>query len=178
MAVVLMINLLSACSSVREAAEEKRAEFLERDGLAFEVRLTCDLGDAVSVYDMEIRPGEEYLLKVLSTGALQGLTATVSGDGLKLEYQDVMFACEQPEDMVYAPVMVLPAAWAALKDGVIVGAERIEEGTAVTLRRFEGEEEYLFTFVFGAESTPLRRVTCEKNGKMLAECEILRTLQA
>lgn len=172
---VLMISLLASCAPARESAEEKRNALLESD-FACEARLTCDLGDDVVSYTMEIHPGERTDLTLIEPEELKGLKASVEGEDLTLTYQDVLFACETPGDAVYPPVMLLPAAWAALKEGVLVESEMTEEGLLASFSRFEGEEEYIFTFLFGNEETPLKRITLEKNGRELASAVILRTL--
>lgn len=172
---VLMISLLTGCAASREAAEEKREAILAR-GFSCEARLTCDLGNTVTVYTMEAALGEQTHLRVIEPEALCGLGATVERKTLSLCYQDAVFACELPEDSVYSPVMVLPAAWAALCDGVVVKSEKTEEGLLAVFSRFEGEEEYLFAFLFGGEDTPIKRISLEKNGRELASVVILRTL--
>lgn len=176
MLTVLMISLLASCGYASEAAEERRNALLESGGYSCEAKLSCDLGDAAAEYTVRADLGEKTVITVIEPPALAGLTAEVTGRALELDYQDALFACELPEDSVYPPVLLMPAAWQALSDGVLVASEKTEEGVRASFSRFEKEEEYIFTFEFANGEAPIRRITLEKNGRQLAVVTILRTL--
>ena len=171
-----MISLLTSCEYASEAAEERRKALLEAGSYACEAGLVCDLGDSVAEYTVKATLGEKTRIEVIMPEELAGLSAEVNGRELELSYQDALFACELPEDSVYPPILLLPAAWQALEEGILVGSEKTEDGVLASFSRFEGEEEYVFTFEFLNGETPIRRITLEKNGRRLASVTILRTL--
>ena len=105
---------------------------------------------------------------------LEGLSAVVEGESLLLSYEGVIFAAEVPEGTENSPMLLLPEALAALRDGLLTESVRSGKRVYATYSRFWEEEETLFRFAFDRESGLAQSLSVIREGKEIASAEFIR----
>ncbi len=117
----LMISLLLVGCGSRTGALEKeldafRAALRPSETLVTEAELMWLEGESVSEYTLRLeRNGGESRITVTAPELLAGVTAVLSEDSGRLEYEGLMLAVGEPEG--FSPVSALPALLEAMAYG-------------------------------------------------------------
>ena len=135
----LMMTLLTGCgSAVVSEAEELaltiRGEYLAMDSCTIRASVTADYGQRVYQYEMAAAvTGEETVLTLSAPETVAGLTARVTGEDSRLEFDGVSVETGPLDDDGLTPVSALPALLEAARGGYIISCALEEDGTLLRL---------------------------------------------
>ena len=132
---VLMTTLLTGCgqpgvSEAEELALTIRGEYLAMDRCAVQVSVTADYGQRVYQYELAAAvSGEETVLTLSAPETVAGLTARITGEDSRLEFDGVSVETGPLDAGGLTPVSALPALQEAAKSGYITACALEEEDT-------------------------------------------------
>ena len=132
---VLMTTLLAGCgqpgvSEAEELALTIRGEYLAMDRCAVQVSVTADYGQRVYQYELAAAvSGEETVLTLSAPETVAGLTARITGEDSRLEFDGVSVETGPLDAGGLTPVSALPALLEAAKSGYITACALEEEDT-------------------------------------------------
>ena len=130
----LMMTLLAGCGSgmVSEAEELAlaiRGEYLAMDSCAIQASVTADYGQRVYQYELAAAVnGEETILTLSAPETVAGLTAHVTGEDSRLEFDGVSVETGPLDGNGLTPVSALPALLETARSGYIVACAMEEDG--------------------------------------------------
>ena len=164
----LMITLclpLGGCGG--EAAEEQQAEevqlkFQDFSAATIEAELTCHYGEEVHSYTLRCTYSpEESTVEVLEPADLAGISATLSGEDLTVQYAGILLDAGTYSGTEISPMWALPSLLQAIRQGYPLESCQEEWGEAACLRvTFEttggdGSKRY-YAVWFDESGTPLQ----------------------
>ena len=133
---VLMTTLLLAgcgpagVSQAEELALEIRVELLEMDSCTARLEITADYGQRVYQYELAAAvSGEETVLTLSAPETVAGLTARITGEDSRLEFDGVSVETGPLDAGGLTPVSALHALLEAAKSGYITACALEEEDT-------------------------------------------------
>lgn len=130
----LMMTLLTGCSKglVSEAEELAlaiRGEYLAMDSCAVRASVTADYGQRVYRYEMAAAVNkDETILTLSAPETVAGLTARITGEDSRLEFDGVSVETGPLDGDGLTPVSALPALLEAARGGYIVACALEEDG--------------------------------------------------
>ena len=130
----LMMTLLTGCghAAVSEAEELAliiRGEYLAMDSCAIRAAITADYGQRVYQYEMAAAVnGAETVLTLSAPDTVAGLTARVTGEDSRLEFDGVSVETGPLDGDGLTPVSALPALLEAARSGYITACALEEDG--------------------------------------------------
>ena len=131
--VPMMTLLLAGCgpaggSAAEELALTIRGEYLEMTACTAQAAITADYGQRVYQYELTAEvDGEETVLTLTAPETVAGLTARVSGEEGRLEYDGVSIETGALDGAGLTPVSAIPALLEAARSGYITACA-LEEG--------------------------------------------------
>ena len=131
---VLMTTLLTGCgqpgvSEAEELALTIRGEYLAMDRCAVQVSVTADYGQRVYQYELAAAvSGEETVLTLSAPETVAGLTARITGEDSRLEFDGLSVETGPLDGSGLTPVSALPALLEAARSGYITACALEEEG--------------------------------------------------
>ena len=123
--------LLVGCAGGTGAGEEAdaaalRAPYANMTGCEMEAEIVWSEGD--QEWRAEVRceyvPDGETTVEVLSTETIAGVRAVVTGEDLKLEYEDLCLGAGTLSSQQVSPMACLPRLMSALRDGWLLEENR------------------------------------------------------
>ena len=123
--------LLASCASGAGAGEEAdaaalRAPYANMAGCEMEAEILWSEGD--QEWRAEVRceyvPDGETTVEVLSPETIAGVRAVVTGEDLKLEYEDLCLGAGTLSSQQVSPMACLPRLMSALRDGWLLEENR------------------------------------------------------
>ena len=135
---VLMTTLLLAgCgggggNEAEELALTIRGEYLAMESCAVQVSVTADYGQRVYEYKMAVSVNEEETVLTLSAPeTVAGLTARLSGEESRLEFDGLSVDTGPMDEDGLTPVSAVPALLEAARSGYITACGLEGEGTVL-----------------------------------------------
>lgn len=90
LALVLCLSGCGKSDGPTQKALDFRTKLMESEGCSFTADITADYGDKLYVFSVDaVFTPDETKLSVVSPEAIAGITATVSADGAKIEFDGV-----------------------------------------------------------------------------------------
>ena len=132
---VLMTTLLTGCgqpgvSEAEELALTIRGEYLAMDRCAVQVSVTADYGQRVYQYELAAAvSGEETVLTLSAPETVAGLTARITGEDSRLEFDGVSVETGPLDPSGLSPVSSIPVLLEAARSGYMTACALEEEGT-------------------------------------------------
>ena len=184
---ILALLLLTACggggeqSQAEELALTVRGEYLAMERLSAQVELTADYGERV--YDFALTAavsGEETVLTLTQPEWVAGLTARITGEEGRLEYDGLMVETGPLDGEELSPMSALPELLAAARSGYMAecALEEGEDGAALLRVRCGDPEQRPgtgreVTLWFDGDSHALRRGEISVDGRRVITCTCL-----
>lgn len=132
---VLMTILLTGCgkagvSEAEELALAVRGEYLAMDSCAVQAAITADYGQRVYQYELAAAVnGEETVLTLSAPETVAGLTARITGEDSRLEFDSLSVETGPLDGSDLTPVSALPALLEAARSGYMTACALEEEKT-------------------------------------------------
>lgn len=136
--VLMTTLLLTGCgkagvSEAEELALTIRGEYLAMEGCTAQAAITADYGQRVYEYGLSAEVnGEETVLTLSAPETVAGLTARVSGEENRLEFDGVSVETGPLNDQGLSPVSAIPSLLEAVRTGYITACTL--EGDGAVLR--------------------------------------------
>ena len=130
---VPMILLLAGCSPAKVSQAEEmalkiRGEYLEMTACSARLAVTADYGQRVYQYEMDAAvEGEDVTLTLTAPETVAGMTASLTGEEGKLEYDGVWTETGTLDEDGLTPVSAFPALLEAARSGYISACALSEE---------------------------------------------------
>ena len=168
---ILLPLLLSACGE--RAAQNRFAAFSEelkaRESLAFTAELRAEYPDRSHEFTLRYeKTPEEERVTVLAPALIEGVSATVTGEGASLVYDGIVLDAPPLDPYGLTPMNALPKLRAALTGGSL-DSHWEEDGRNVYKLIFD--DHLSVTVWFDAGMTP-RRAELMSDGNVTVFCEI------
>lgn len=135
--VLMTALLLTGCgqgggNEAEELALTIRGEYLALDSCAAQAAVTADYGQRVYQYELAAAVnGEETVLTLSAPETVAGLTARITGEESRLEFDGVAVETGPLDENGLNPVSAIPALLGAARSGYITGCALEEEGTCL-----------------------------------------------
>ena len=133
---VLMTTLLLAgcggagVSEAEELALTIRGEYLSMENCAVQAAVTADYGQRVYEYQLTAAvTGEETVLTLTAPETVAGLTARITGEENRLEFDGVSVETGPLDPSGLSPVSSIPVLLEAARSGYMTACALEEEGT-------------------------------------------------
>lgn len=171
---MLLLLLLCACGAEKTSAQtpvQFRTSLRASQGCSYEAQITGDYGDYVRQFTLScINQEDETSLTVKQPEYAAGITATVSGSGATVCYDDTVLAVEDFEQQSISPMAspwILQQAW---EEGYISTTAMDGEQEQVTYLLGYGSDQLTVTTNF-ARQVPTS-ATISHEGRGLVTCQI------
>ena len=135
--VLMTTLLLTGCGKAgRSGAEELaltiRGEYLAMEHCALQAAVTADYGQRVYQYEMAAAvTGQETVLTLSAPETVAGLTARITGEDSRLEFDGVCVETGPLDGNGLTPVSALPALLEAARSGYMTACALEEDGAVL-----------------------------------------------
>lgn len=167
------VLVLTGCAGGREdtlaAAERVQQRFAAAQSLYAEAEVTVLRPEETLRYTLAVRAeGDERRVSVLSPQLLAGVTAVLTDDALRIEYDGTVLDGAASEGVNAASCV--PMFWQAAAKGSVSEHGREQDALRVTFLPEGGDGTLLLTGWFAGDGAPLR-AEIEENGVLCAQME-------
>lgn len=165
--------VLTGCSGGTEdslaLAEQVQQRFAAAESLCAEAEVTILRAEETLRYTLSVKAeGDERRVSVLSPQMLAGVTAVLTGDALRIEYDGTVLDGAASEGVNAASCV--PMFWQAAAKGSVAEHGREQDALRVTFLPEGGDGTVLLTGWFAGDGAPLR-AEIEENGALCAQME-------
>lgn len=136
---MITLCLLTGCGKAEETADLRQA-YREMEECAMEAVISCDQEGALwqATLQCDWTP-EESVIEVLAPETIAGVRATLTGEHLQLEYEDLCLDAGELSTQCLSPADCLPRLMSALREGWLL-EENDEVWQEIPCRRLTLDE--------------------------------------